>query len=216
MECGPRLPLGISSVFTKRFCVPLSSELRVSTSAPSITHACVFLVKLRQDNLVHLSVTSQLTHSDQDSSVVHRNAGRQCFRRPALATFGEALDLHADIGSLNQICDQLQHHDHVTAFPSRRTVCREDYLVIGCVSSLQREQTICFTLTVRHSAGTTPPSTHAVFRCLFLFTMVSANPPQEIFHWEQLAMLTDTCQRDGSSSFLFRLQGASRSLYFST
>ena len=33
--------------------------------------------------------------------------------------------------------------------------------------------------------------------------MVSASPPQETFHWEQLAMLTDVCERDGFSSFCF-------------
>ena len=94
------------------------------------THFCVFFVEGRKDHLVHLFETFQLTHSDHGSDVVYSDEGCQRFRKSALAFFGQALDLNPKIVCFSQTRDQLQHHDHVVTFPTRRAVSRKDYLVI--------------------------------------------------------------------------------------
>ena len=99
----------------------------------------------------------------------------------------------------NQIRDQLQHHDHVIAFSTKRTVSRKDYLIMCCVSNLQREQAVRLPPVVWHSANTKPPATHVVFRHPFLFTVIDAKPT--IGNGEQFVMFTDVCERKGTSSF---------------
>ena len=49
----------------------------------------------------------------------------------------------------------------------------------------------------RHSA--TPPLTHS---CISSFSVIGGHPPREVLHWEQLAVLADTSERNCSS---FRL-----------
>ena len=71
---------------------------------------------------------------------------------------------------LFQIRGQLQHHDHVIAVPSKRTVRREDCLFIGCVSHLQREQPVWLPVIIRHSVSTTPQSLMLFFFDFFFFS----------------------------------------------
>ena len=146
---------------------------------------------------MHLFVTPELTHSDQGSSVINRIEGCQRSSQSALTTFGETLDSHTKTFSSNQIRDQLQHHHHVIALPPPGALCAGKTLLIGCVSYLQREQAMWLPPIIRHCASTTPP-TRAVLRCLLWLALTHH---KKIFHWEQRAVLTDACERDGSSSF---------------
>ena len=164
------------SLCTKSCCVLLSPFTF------NCTRLCVFLVEFRKDCLVHLFVTLQLTRSD--SSV----AGASAILLSLLSV--GPLTSTPKIASFDQIGDQLQHHDNVIGFPTSAREVRKT-IWSSAVSS------IC-------DVSTTPPSTHVVVLGLLLFTMVYANPPQEISHWEQLAKLTDACDSNDSSS-LFSL-----------
>ena len=102
-------------------------------------------------------------------------------------------------------------------FPSSRFVInQEDSPCFGRVFILQREQAVWLPPIMWHSADTTPPSTHAVFRYVFLLAMVGTYPPYKIFHWEQLAVLTDICERDGSSSLFLTHHAPQKNLCCAT
>ena len=77
--------------------------------------------------------------------------------------------------------------------PSGAPYARKNTCSFAVSPSRRSEQMIRFSsrTVTWHSASTTPPATHAV--PLTSFT-------QEVLHWEQLAMLTDIRERDGSSS----------------
>ena len=60
-------------------------------------------------------------------------------------------------------------------------------------------------------------TTHVVFCRLVLFTIVSAYPPWEVFHWEQFAVFAGVCERNGSSPFFLAYNvHASRNQWFSS
>ena len=111
---------------TKSFCVTLSSAKGQDLFTFNYTRLRVFLVEFRQHDVVHFVVPLQLTHSDQGFDVVHRDEDCQRFRQPALAACGKALDLHPKCAPLNLTRDQLQHHDHVVALSTKRTVISQE------------------------------------------------------------------------------------------
>ena len=112
---GHPFPLGTQTLVSRELlCSPLSllgEENRARFRE--------LFVDFRQDYVVHFFAPLQLTHSDQGSDVVHRNKGGQRFRQLAFAAFGEALDLHPEIDSFNQIHDQLERHYQVVTFSTK-------------------------------------------------------------------------------------------------
>ena len=151
-----------------------SSIFKAKSEHFTFNHAGLFvlLVELWKNYFVHLFVTPELTPCDRGSclstdlkisgasaSLLKLVSVRFCIRTPKNV-------------SLNQT-DQLQHDDHVITLSSRRTAIQEDYIVICCVSNLQREQAVWLPPIIRHSRSTTPQSTHAVFGFLCLSPLLA-------------------------------------------
>ena len=118
----------------------------------------------------------QLTHDNKCSRIIHRDEGLQCFRKFILTASSETF------------------HFNTQLLPFIRFVTGFNALIILSLSiscSISRE---------KRPAHWPSPKTSELAACS-ASSMVGGHPSREFFHWEQLTIPTNVCERDGSSSF---------------
>ena len=102
---GLHFPIGIFDAFTKQICVPCSSGRKVISASPSrifrVFVPFVFLVRRRgelwQQNFMHFFQLCQLANGNRCTRIIHRDEGRQSFRKSFLTDFRKAFHQNTEL-----------------------------------------------------------------------------------------------------------------------
>ena len=177
-----------------------SSGRRVITSSPSVTFASpsTTLLKLDTDLCTSLNCATSPMVTDAlalSTAMNDLNASASLCLLLSVRPFTTTPNLLLFIRYLTRFNALIV----LSHSPSGAPYAGINYLLIYCVANQQCEQTIWHSPVIQLAARST---NHSCFSC-FVFSMVGGHTPQECSIGEQLTMLTDTSERDGSSPFFF-------------
>ena len=185
----------IFDVSTKNCCVACWSLRGVSTSTPSVRHACgsrVFIEALSRSSLSFC----QLSCGDERFCVVYRNELHQGLHDPFYCPQA-FLHVCPHLVFFRRACGEFHGANRGVTLSIWRSIRRENYMFFRSVTNLQGEQSVRLSPVIWLSTCSTPPTNH-VFP---VFTMIGRDRPQEVLHGEQVAVLTHIVEGNSTSFF---------------